>query len=97
MKIKINTNSYKTLSITTTNKSVTTTIIGVVIIIVMVYSVPPATALQGLNLLLLLLYYLLLLSIHFCLCSYCGMGLLSSGMLSLTQLRVVSPSWQKVQ
>ena len=27
----------------------------------------------------------------------CGMGLLSSGMLSLTQLRVVSPSWQKVQ
>ena len=27
----------------------------------------------------------------------CGIGLLSSGMLSLTQLRVVSPSWQKVQ
>ena len=27
----------------------------------------------------------------------CGMGLLSSGMLSLTQLRIVSPSWQKVQ
>ena len=29
--------------------------------------------------------------------SQCGMGLLSSGMLSLTQLRFVSPSWQKVQ
>ena len=26
----------------------------------------------------------------------CGMGLLSNGMLSLIQLRVVSPSWQKV-